>query len=88
LKKVYINYKMSVNVYLENFIYYHILVLKPFLKCAKNYTQHTNRIATDYFNELYIDDDIPALWVEALSKALNIYWKAPSDDLSETASES
>lgn len=79
---------MSDNLYLENFIYYHILILKPFLKCAKHYTQHTNRILIDYFDELYIEDDIPALWIETLSKTLKVYWKAPSDDLSETASES
>ena len=79
---------MSDNLYLENFIYYHILILKPFLKCAKKHTQNTNRILIDYFDELYIEDDIPALWIETLSKTLKVYWKAPSDDLSETASES
>lgn len=79
---------MAINVYLENFVYYHMLVLKPFLKCMNNYTSHSDRIIKDYLDFLYCEDDIAALWVEALSKKLKIPWKAPSDDLSETASES
>ena len=51
------------------------------------YTQQSAPILRDYLNSLYCDLDVPALWVTALSKKLGIDWKAPSDDLSETASE-
>lgn len=73
---------------MQHFVQYHIWILHPFMKSMERYTQHTERILQDYFDDLYCEQNVPALWIEKLSKKLGVPWKAPSDDLSETASES
>ncbi len=72
---------------MDRFIYYHMVILKPMIQCMDKYTQQSSPILRDYLDSLYCDMDVPSLWVIALSKKLEIDWKAPSDDLSETASE-
>lgn len=72
---------------MQTFLKCHIWVLKPFMESMKKYTENTFYILKDYLDNLYCEDDVPAVWIEELSKRLGVSWKAPSDDLSETASE-
>lgn len=73
---------------MENFVRLHLIIMKPMMKSIDNYFPETrNKIIRDYFTTLYCEKDIPALWIEALSKKLGVEWKAPSDDDSQTISD-
>ena len=73
---------------MNSFLNYHLYILKPILESIETYFPQSKRaILHDYFIKLYCDYDIPALWVEALSRKLGGDWKAPSDDLSELATD-
>jgi hypothetical protein len=64
------------------------MILNPILESMEKHTQNIYVIMKEYFDNLYCDQNVPALWVLCLSKKLGIDWKPLSDDLSETASES
>ena len=73
---------------MDSFLGYHLHILKPILESVEKYfPQSRGTVLRDYFVKLYCDYDVPALWVETLSKKLGEPWKAPSDDLSEAATD-
>jgi hypothetical protein len=51
----------------------------------KSFPEMRNKIIVDYLTELYVEQNVPRLWIEALSNKLKIVWEAPCDYSSESS---
>jgi hypothetical protein len=68
---------------MDNFIFYQTLMLKPMLQSIDYHCpDYKYNILQNYLTHVYIDQDVPSIWIKELCKKIKFSWRMPTDDYS------
>lgn len=66
---------------MERFLFYQTLMLEPMIKSIDfACPDYKESILNYYLTNIYVDQDVPTIWIQILASKLNILWKIPTND--------
>ena len=68
---------------MERFIFYQTLMLSSMIKSIDfSCPDYSHAIIQNYLTNVYIEQDVPSIWIHVLCKRLKLKWRKPTDDYS------
>jgi hypothetical protein len=74
---------------MDNFLFYQILMLEPMMKSIDfACPDYKHAILQYYLTNVYVEQNVPSIWIEELCRKIKFNWRKPYDGYSsESASE-